>query len=405
MMSAEGAGTTAAIVSMFWILLAVFLAPIVARMLRGYVPDVVLLLAFGVLIGGHGVGLADTAGGVDLVSELGLGLLFLLAGYEIDPRTLGGRQGGFAWGTWLFCLALATGAGLLLVPDFGFTAAVALGIALSSTALGTLLPILKQLGIQESSLGRAVLIHGAVGELGPVLAMAVLLSTHSPWASLVLLVVFGLAVLVIWLVPQRLVARDPRLFRFIHSSADGTGQLMMRATMLMLMALMAVAAVFDLDVVLGAFAAGAVLRQIGDGLDKALAHKLDAVGYGFLIPVFFVVSGMGIDIGAVVTSPLTWLGAVAAIWVFRGVPVWASERVFDTGSGLMPGQRRQLALFAATGLPIIVAVTGVAVSNDLMPRQLASSLVAAGATTVLLFPLLAQLAGMRNARLTDSLAA
>lgn len=405
MMSTAGAEGAAAIVSMFWILLAVFLAPLIARMLRGFVPDVVLLLAFGVLIGGHGLGVASTAGGVELVSELGLGLLFLLAGFEIDPRSLGGRQGAFAWGTWLVCLVFATGLALVVGWRFGFTAAVAIGIALTSTALGTLLPILKQLGMQESRLGRAVLIHGAVGELGPVLAMAVLLSSHSPVASLVLLAVFTAAVIVIWLVPQRVVARSPGLFRFLHASADGTGQLMMRAALLMLIALMAIAAVFDLDVVLGAFAAGAILRQLSSGLDRDLEHKLESLGYGFLIPVFFVVSGMGIDIGAVIADPLVWALSVAAIWVCRGVPVWISERLFDTGSGLVHGERRRLALFAATGLPIIVAVTGIAVSNELMPQALASSLVAAGATTVLLFPLLARVAGMRQARMSGGLAA
>lgn len=400
-MSAEGE-TTTAIVSLFWIVLAALAAPLIARLLRGYVPDVVLLLGFGLLIGGHGLGLASTEGGVALVSELGLGLLFLLAGFEIHPRSLGGRQGGFAWATWAVSFILALGLSLAVGWQFGLTSAIAVAIALSSTALGTLLPILKQLGISDSKLGRAVLAHGAVGELAPVLAMAVLLSSHTPLASLVLLGIFGFAVILMWSVPRKVLSRVPGLGSFLRASADGTGQLLVRATLLMLVALMAIAAVFELDVVLGAFAAGMVLRQAHSTLDAALEHKLETIGFGFLIPVFFVVSGMGIDVMSVVREPLPWLVAVVAIWLCRGVPVLLSERLFDTGSGLdTPHERRQLALFAATGLPIIVAVTNIAVSNELISEGLASALVAAGATTVLLFPLAARLVGLRHARLGE----
>lgn len=397
-MSTEAESTTA-IVSLFWIMLAVFAAPLLSRLLRGYVPDVVLLLGFGLLIGQHGVGLASTDGGVQLVSELGLGLLFLLAGFEIHPRSLGGRQGAFAWATWGVSFLLALALALVVGWQYGFTSAIAVAIALSSTALGTLLPILKQLGITETKLGKAVLANGAVGELAPVLAMAVLLSSHTPLASLVLLGIFGVAVLLMWSLPRKLLAKVPGLATFLQSSAGGTGQLLVRATLLMLVALMAIAAVFELDVVLGAFAAGMVLRQAQTSLDFDLEKKLETIGYGFLIPVFFVVSGMAIDVASVVRNPLPWLVAVVAIWLCRGVPILVSERLFDTGSGLdTPHERRQLALFAATGLPIIVAVTNIAVGNDLMSEGLASALVAAGATTVLLFPLAARLVGLRHAR-------
>lgn len=232
-----------------------------------------------------------------------------------------------------------------------------------------------------------------------MLAMAVLLSSHTPLASLVLLGIFGVAVLLMWSLPRKLLAKVPGLATFLQSSAGGTGQLLVRATLLMLVALMAIAAVFELDVVLGAFAAGMVLRQALTSLDLDLEKKLETIGYGFLIPVFFVVSGMAIDVASVVRNPLPWIVAVVAIWLWRGVPILVSERLFDTGSGLdTPHERRQLALFAATGLPIIVAVTNIAVGNDLMSEGLASALVAAGATTVLLFPLAARLVGLRHAR-------
>lgn len=174
----------------------------------------------------------------------------------------------------------------------------------------------------------------------------------------------------------------------------GTSQLPVRGSILLLLVLMVVAERFDLDVVLGAFAAGMVLRRLIAAGHPRVDEQLETIGYGLLIPVFFVVSGMGIDMSAVAGQPLLWASFVAAIAVARGLPVWLSERYVPHGRNLeSPRERAQLALFAATGLPIIVAVTQVAVSTELMTGDTASVLVAAGATTVLVFPLVARLIG------------
>ena len=115
-----------------------------------------------------------------------------------------------------------------------------------------------------------------------------------------------------------------------------------------------------------------------------------------MIPLFFVTSGMGIDVSAVVAKPLGLLAVVVGILLCRGVPVLLAEHFFDTGSGLTTrAQKAQLALYSAAGLPIIVAVTEVATSSDLLEESTASLLVAGGALTVLLFPLLAL--GIRQA--------
>ncbi|MEU4311409.1 cation:proton antiporter [Nocardia sp. NPDC024068] len=388
-----------AIVSLCWIAAVAVTAPLLSRLLRGLVPDVVLLLVAGIVLGPHAAGLAGTAGGVELLSELGLGMLFLLAGYELDPRLLGGRPGRTAWFTWLAGLVLA----LLLVwfaaPDAGFTALIAVAIALTSTALGTLLPIVKQDGILGQPLGRAVLAHGAVGELGPVLAMSLLLSGHSPGAALVVLLLFAAAAAVLAWVPQRMLERRPGAERLIATLAAGTTQLPVRMVFLLLLILMTVAEVFDLDVVLGAFAAGLILRRLVAETHPRIQDSLETIGYGVLIPIFFVVSGMGIDPAAVADKPLTWVVFVVAIALARGSTVWLSERFVPHGANLeFPHERVQLALYAATGLPIIVAVTQVATRSELITAELASTLVAAGATTVLLFPLIAKRVGGRAAR-------
>lgn len=380
------------IVSLFWIALAAVAAPVVSRLLRGYVPDVVLLLVAGTVLGPFALGWAGTGGGVDLISELGLGMLFLLAGYELDPRLLRGRSGRAAWAVWFVCLILAFALVTALAWDRSTGTKVAIAIAMTSTALGALLPIIKQAGILDKPLGRAVLAHGAVGELGPIVAMSVLLTTRDMSAAIVVVVLFVLAALLIGAVPERLFTRIPDLGSALRSLGGGTAQLPVRGVILLLLVLMVLAEEFDLDVVLGAFAAGMILRRLIAAGHPEVDSSLDAIGFGLLIPAFFVVSGMGIDVVAVAGDPVLWIGFVAAIALARGVPVWLSERFVPHGQNLeRPRERAQLALYCATGLPIIVAVTQVATDAGLLTPEVASTLVAAGATTVLVFPLIARL--------------
>ncbi|GAB2667241.1 cation:proton antiporter [Nocardia goodfellowii] len=391
-----------AITSLFLIALIAVLGPIVSRLLHGYIPDVVILLLLGAIIGPNALAWAGTGGGVDLLSELGLGMLFLLAGYELDPKLLRGKPGRTAWLVWAGCLIFAfllVSAAVLLDSgaETGFTAKVAVAIAMTSTALGTLLPIVKQAGFLDQPLGQAVLAHGAVGELAPIVAMSVLLTSRSPLAAVVVLLIFAVAAAWIGFVPQRVFQKSPWLGRALRGMGGGTAQLPVRGVFLLLLVLMAVAETFDLDVVLGAFAAGVVLRGMITDAHPEVDSALEAIGFGLLIPVFFVVSGMGIDISAVLSHPVLWASFVLSIAIARGLPVWLSERYVPHGANLPTARERaQLALYAATGLPIIVAVTQVATGSGLMGADLASVLVAAGATTVLLFPLLARVIGERE---------
>lgn len=404
LLAAGSATVTSDLVALFWIVLAAWLAPILSSFTRSLVPGVVFLLALGAALGPHALGLASETPGVALISELGLGLLFLLAGVELSTSAMLGRRGRLAAATWVGSVVLAVGVGWLVAGRWD--SAVAIGLILTSTAVGTLLPILKGAGHDRTPAGRAVVTHGAVGELGPVLAMALLLGTNSILSAVVALAMFLLAALLVLLVPPRLL-RLPGVARGLREGATSTSQSGMRTVMVLLAAMMLVAAWFKLDVVLGAFAAGIMLRHIVDGLEGrrghaddppegGLAHmlvgQLETVGYTVFIPVFFVVSGMAVDIGAVVDSPWLLPAVVASILVLRGGGVWLGETLWRVNPGLdRTRDRARVGLYAAAGLPIIVAVTDVAVDNDLMDADTASVLVAAGAVTVLLFPLIAQL--------------
>jgi len=213
--------------------------------------------------------------------------------------------------------------------------------------------------------------------------MSVFLTQGSRWAGLAALLVFGLLALGLGFLLVRQSPRAVRVVAVIRRGADTTAQAPVRLILLLLVVMLATSAALGLDVILGAFVAGAIIRMLLPPDHEAIMARLDGIGYGLLIPVFFVVSGMGID-PAVLRDRL---GAVVVVFVsillVRGVPVYLLFR--HLGSR----ERLQLGLFSATGLPIIVAVTAVAVGAGQMSREGQSIVVAGGMLTVLALPVLA----------------
>ncbi|MFD4292642.1 cation:proton antiporter [Rhodococcus sp. NPDC058505] len=388
--------------SLFWIALCAVIAPLLAGLVpRKLVPEVVLLLIAGIIIGPHVLDLAAAGPEIGLLRELGLGMLFLLAGFEIDTDELTGRGGRRALVTWLVCLVLAFTVIGILGATGAIDAEVAVAIALTSTALGTLLPILKDSGVIATPLGRTVLNHGAVGELGPVVAMAVLLGSRGTIGSVIVLGLFTAAAVAVAFIPAAVRREGSKVLSIIRLGSETTAQTTVRLTILLLVSLGALAALFDVDGILAAFAAGFILRRAFPRGDEKLEAKLDGLAFGLLIPIFFVTSGMAIDVSAVAANPGVLVVFFVLILLVRGVPVFVAER-FDRGPDgtATPPQvlaRARVGLYAATGLPLIVAVTQVAVDAGQMTTANASILVAAGAITVLLLPTAASLLDRRPA--------
>ena len=393
-------------VSLFWIVLCAVAAPLLAGVVpRRLLPEVVLLLVFGVIIGPNVLDLAELDGGIEALRELGLGLLFLLAGYEIEVKEFTGRGGRRAFVTWLICFALAFGLIFLLDYRLDFLGVVsarsAVAIALTSTALGLLLPILKDGGLLNTRVGTAVVHHGAVGELGPVVAMALLLGTGGSFEAIIVLVVFGMVAVAVAMVSTRL-RPGSSLYSLIQRGSETTAQTTVRLVVLLLVGLGVLAIVFDLDVVLGAFAAGFVLRRALPEGDESLEQKLDGLAFGLLVPIFFITSGMAIDPSALAAQPMALLAFVVLILIVRGGPIFlASWLERDPPGGSRMFTRRdslRIGLYGATGLPIIVAVTSIAVKSGQMTDQHASLLIAGGAITVLALPMTASLLGSDQSR-------
>ena len=358
------------------------LAPVLVAVLPGpRIPQVVLLLVGGMLIGPQGLNLGspDRA---QILADVGLGFLFLLAGYEVDQRLLRADPGRRAALAWLVTAALAVGIVGLLYAAGLVRAYVPVAIALTTTALGTLLPILRENQMLRGRLGSHLLAAGALGELLPIIAVALFLGTTDRWVALISLVVVGAVAFGLTLLSRSF--RMDRIRTFIEEGEHETTQMSVRGTVLLLTLLLAVTEQFHLDAVLGAFLAGMVLRRwAGKGL-PTLEGKLDALGYGFFIPVFFVYSGMSMDLRSMVSAPLRVLMFAALMLVVHVVPVQVLYRRVLDGR-----ERWQMALVTSTALPLLVAIAEIGRRNGTMLPENAAALVGAGVLTVLVFPALA----------------
>ncbi|MBB3675185.1 cation:proton antiporter [Modestobacter versicolor] len=367
-------------------LAAVAAVALVAALLVGLlprlpIPQVVLLLAGGALIGPDGLGLGSPAD-VRVLADVGLGFVFLLAGYEIDLRLFREDAGRRALLSWAISFGLATGVVGVLTTAGLVEAFLPVALGLTTTALGTLLPVLREAGLLRGRLGRHLLATGGVGELLPVLVIAVFLGSQGRLSALVAL--GGVAVLAVALGLLRHGIREgSRLADVVRAGRNETAQITLRGTLLLLLVLVAVTDRFHLDAVLGAFLAGLVLRRWVGAAAPLLESKLDAVGYGFFVPLFFAYSGMGLDLDAIAEAPLLLALLLVLMLAVRGGPVLVLYR-----GVLARRERWQTALVSATALPVLVALTEIAVRSGTMTTDDAAALVGAGVLTVLVLPAL-----------------
>ena len=361
------------------------LTPLLVAVLPGpRIPQVVIFLLGGVLIGPHVLGLAETSG-IQLLANIGLGMLFLLAGYELEPALLRQRPGQLAILGWVISAVLAVGVAAGLTAAGYIKDYVPVGLALTTTALGTLLPILRDNGMLGGQFGRHVYAAGAVGELFPILIIAVFLTKRGHFIALASVALVGVLAIVLSAVPW--LARSGAVRRIIREGQEATGQITLRWAMVLLFLLLAIASRFGLDVVLGAMLAGIVLRTWTRRLNidtTSLERKFDAVGYGIFIPVFFISSGMTIDLKAISQDPLRLLLLFLLLLVVRGLPSLLVYRHV-----LPVRQRAEMTFITATSLPLLIALADIGEQDGVMIPATAAALVGAGVLSVLVYPLIA----------------
>ncbi|HEY6604938.1 MAG TPA: cation:proton antiporter [Gaiellaceae bacterium] len=357
---------------------------------RFIVPVVVVELVLGIVIGPHGLDLAQVDKFIDFFASFGLGMLFFFAGYEIDFERIRGRALQLAVLAWAMSLALAFGIGGVLAALGVVVSLLYTGSALATTAIGTLIPILRDAGELRTRFGTYLLAYGAVGEFGPILLITVVLSTTHPADEAAILVGFVALAVLTGVFAVRSVSRGwPVLERTFESSS----QLPIRLAVVLVFSLLTLATHLGLDLLLGGFVAGLITRQALRDHELAIFEsKITAVGYGFLIPFFFITSGMKFDLGSLFESAGALLKLplfLALFLVVRGAPaLFLYTGIFGARD------RAALAFYGATELPLVVAITTVAVETGHMRLSTASALVGAAILSTLIYPLV----GMRLRR-------
>ena len=379
-----GSVTSASVGTLVLIALAAVLAPILSEMTgRLAIPEIVIQIGLGIIMGPYVLGLAHVGDVVSGLSDLGLTYLIFLAGYELDLDKIRGRPLRLATIGWGISLVIGLGSAFALVSAGLARDTLVVGLALTTTAMGTLVPMLRDAGIMDSRFGAYITAIGTVGEFGPIVAVALLLTNKEPLLTSLLLAAFVVVAVMAVLVAAR--DQPPRLVSLLDRHLESSSQLPVRISLLFIVLLVLLAETLGLDVLLGAFAAGIVVRLGSAGLDlEVVSGKLDAIGYGLLIPIFFVVSGIQLDVHDLVHDPRALIRIpvfLVGFLVVRGVPVWLLYR-----KTLRPGQRLPFALFSATTLPLVVVIAELGLSAHLIEPATAAALEAAAVLSVLVFP-------------------
>jgi Kef-type K+ transport system membrane component KefB len=357
---------------------------------RVRLPAIVLEIVLGIIIGPSGLGWVKADGPVSILALIGLAFLLFLSGLEIDVQRLRGAilkltALGFAVS---FVIAIVVGLGL---QAGGFVKSpLFVAIVLVATSLGVIVPVLKDSGNIGSNFGQLVIAAGSIADFGAIILLSLFFSgkgSTSTAGTLILLSVFAVVVALVGLAVAG-VEQSMSLSRVLRRLQDTTAQIRVRAAFLLLIAFTALADTVGLETILGAFAAGALLSLIDR--DEAMTHpqfrlKLEAVGFGVFIPVFFVTSGVRFDLNALFASASTVARVplfLLAIFVARGLPALVYVRLLGRSRAVIAG------ILQATSLPFIVAATQIGLQLGVVTRASAAGLVAAGLLSVIISPAL-----------------
>ena len=368
-----------------------FLAPLLLGLSPARrLPSVVLEIVAGIVIGPSVLGWVKVDLPISILSLLGLAFLLFLAGLEVELERLRGRLLIYVGSGFLLSLGLAllVGYGLSLAGQV--LSPLLIAIILVATALGVVVPLLKDAGESSSNFGQLVIAGAMFAEFGSIILLSLFFSREatSTVTKLVMLAGFVLLVAGFAFVVLRL-EQSKRIAAVLLRLQDTTAQIRVRGAFMLLVAFVALASVLGLETILGAFIAGVILRLV-DG-DRMMTHpqfrqKLEAIGFGVFIPVFFVTSGLQFDLAALFASPSTILRVpifLVALLLVRGMPALLYRPLVGTRRSIIAG------LFQATSLSFIVAATQIGLELGLITKATSAALIAAGVLSVLIFPIIA----------------
>ena len=377
--------------SLLLVAVAAFLAPLLLGLSPARrLPSVVLEIVAGIILGPSVLGWVRVDLPIQILSLLGLAFLLFLAGLEVELTRLKGRLLVFVSGSFLVSFALALFVGFLLFLGGQVLSPLFIAIVLVATALGVVIPVLKDAGESEFSFGQLVIAGAMFAEFGSIILLSLFFSNEATGTStkLVLLTGFILLAATFAFVVLHL-ERSMHLTAVLQRLQDTTAQLRVRGAFLLLVAFVALAGALGLETILGAFIAGVILRFIDQ--DRMMTHplfrqKLEAVGFGVFVPIFFVASGLNFNLTALLSSPSTILRVpifLFALLFVRGIPALLYRPLVGSRRSVVAG------LLQATSLSFIVAATQIGLELHLITTATGAALVAAGLLSVLLFPIIA----------------
>jgi Kef-type K+ transport system membrane component KefB len=382
-----------------------FLAPLLLGLSPARrLPSVVLEIVAGIIIGPSVLGWVKVDVPISILSVFGLAFLLFLAGLEVELERLRGRLLLYVGSGFVLTIALALLVGYILYVAGQVISPLLIAIILVATALGIVVPILKDAGQSETDFGQLIIAGAMFAEFGSIILLSLFFSREATGTAtrVVLLVGFTLLAVGFAFVVLRL-ERSTGIAAVLVRLQDTTAQIRVRGAFLVLVGFVALASTLGLETILGAFIAGVILRIV-DG-DRMLTHphfrqKLEAIGFGVFIPVFFVSSGLNFDLKALLSSPSTILRVpifLVALLLVRGLPALLYRPLV--------GQRRAViaGLLQATSLSFIVAASQIGLELGLISKASGAALVAAGLLSVLIFPILA-LTLLRRTAMTDKAA-
>ena len=352
------------------------------------VPSVVLEIGAGILIGPAVLGLVEVDLPLQVLALLGLAFLLLLAGLEIDLERLRGGLLRSASVGFVLSLAVALGVGLGLEVAGLIQAPLLVAIILSATSLGVVIPVLADAGQADTTLGQLIIAGSSIADFGAIILLSLFFSGDSSSVGATLLLIGGFVVLVIAAgVALAEIEHSSRLRSALRRLQDSSAQIRVRGAFLLLIGFAVLAQSLGLEVILGAFIAGAVLGLLDR--DRMMTHplfrtKLQAVGFGVFIPFFFVTSGMQLDVRALFSGEAAF--ALVPVFLFalllaRGLPAILYTPMVGSRASLAAG------LLQATSLPFIVAATAIGMELGLLSPATGAAMVVAGLLSVVLFPL------------------
>jgi len=318
----------------------------------------------------------------------GLAALFFMAGLDLDLKRVRGRPLLLAIEGWAISLGLGLGAALLLRALPMVHAPLMIALALTTTAMGTFMPTLHDSGLLETNLGVHILAAGAAGEFLPIISASLVLTREFPaWEEVALLL--GFVILATFAAAIALgFSRAPAVLKLFARTLHSSSQLPVLLTLVILFAFAVLSQKIGLESVLGAFSAGMILRfAVAGEQGKLFREKIDAICFGFLVPFFFVLSGMRLDLGAFVHSAKAVLLIPMFLGLFllvRGAPV------ILYGKDLAKGERLPFALYCGTALPLVVAITDIGVTSAGMSVEIATAMIGGRRVVRFVFPAAAQ---------------